>query len=365
MKNNKEAISLSKQNKIENFDPSGVGDTNAGIYGLPFSTEEASIVLIPVPWEVTVSYSAGTAAGPEAIRTASSQLDLFEPSIKDAWKIGLALEPVDQEWNQTSTELREQASAYIQYLEGAGSDLSEEEITNLTNQVNQKSEALLTWLKQKATDYLNNDQLVGVVGGDHSTPLGLMHALADKHEEFGILQVDAHADLRVAYEGFEYSHASIMYNALKLPQVKKLVQVGIRDSAESENALIEHSNGRITTFFDAFLKEELFEGKSWKKICKKIVAQLPDKVYISFDIDGLDPKLCPATGTPVPGGLEFEEAIYLIKAVVRSGRQIIGFDLCEVAPGDSDWNGNVGARLLYKLCNWMAVSNKLAEAHLH
>jgi agmatinase len=192
-----------------------------------------------------------------------------------------------------------------------------------------------------------------------------MHALADQHEEFGILQIDAHADLREAYEGFTYSHASIMYNALKLKQVKRLVQVGIRDIAESEVELVRSSNGRIITFYDTMLKDALYKGASWKKQCKKIIAQLPQKVYISFDIDGLDPKLCPGTGTPVPGGLEFEEALYLIRALVNGGHKIIGFDLCEVAPGNSQWNGNVGARLLYKLCNLMYVSNHSdAKSHL-
>lgn len=364
MKSEKDTVASRKQQKIDNFDPSSVGDITAGLYGLPFTPEEATVVLIPVPWEVTVSYNAGTASGPEAIKTASSQLDLFEPAIKDAWKIGLAMEAIDLNWQEESTSLRIQTAHYIQYLEGADSLISESEVSVLLAQVNQKSEELLHWLKRKAAGYLNNNQLVGVVGGDHSSPLGLLHALADKHEEFGILQIDAHADLREAYEGFTYSHASIMYNALNLPQVKKLVQVGIRDMAESEAVLVQQSNGRITTFYDSFLKEGMYEGKSWKKQCKKIIAQLPQKVYISFDIDGLDPKLCPATGTPVPGGLEFEEAVYLIKALVRSGREIIGFDLCEVAPGDSDWNGNVGARLLYRLCNWTAVSNKLAEGIL-
>jgi agmatinase len=85
---------------------------------------------------------------------------------------------------------------------------------------------------------------------------------------------------------------------------------------------------------------------------KAILDCLPEKVYISFDIDGLDPKLCPHTGTPVPGGLELEEAFYLIKEVARSGRQIIGFDLCEVAPGNDQWDGNVGARVLYRLASW-------------
>lgn len=351
----------SKKEKIEAFDPSGVGNINSGIYGLPFTLAEAEIVLIPVPWEVTVSYNAGTAQGPEAIKTASYQLDLFDPAIPNAWQLGIAMEPVSEELFETSNSLRHKTENYITWLEGGGEQLSAENTQALTHTVNEKGQELLTWLQAKATDYLNEGKLVAVVGGDHSSPLGLMHALAERYEEFGILQIDAHADLREAYEGFEFSHASIMYNALKLKQVKKLVQVGIRDIAESEAELVRMANGRITTFYDEMLQEAMCEGTTWKKQCKKIVAQLPQKVYISFDIDGLDPKLCPGTGTPVPGGLELAQALYLIKALVRSGREIIGFDLCEVAPGENDWNGNVGARLLYKLCNWMAVSqNKLS-----
>ncbi|AKD04864.1 agmatinase family protein [Pontibacter korlensis] len=352
----------SKEQKIQNFDPNGVGDISGGLFGLPFTIEESEVVIVPIPWEVTVSYSAGTAQGPQAIKDASPQLDLYEPGVKDAWKLGIAMEEISDEWAATSEALREKADAYIKWLEAGCPEEVESEYEDLPAEVTAKGDELLQWLKQKSLAYLEQGKLVGVLGGDHSTPLGLMHALAEKHEEYGILQIDAHADLRDAYEGFEYSHASIMFNALKLPQVKKLVQVGIRDLAQSEADLAEQSNGRVTTFYDAVLKENMYAGDSWKKECKKIIAQLPQKVYISFDIDGLDPKLCPGTGTPVPGGLEFEQAIYLIKQLVKSGRQIIGFDLCEVAPGDSEWNGNVGARVLMKLCNWMAVSQKRLEA---
>lgn len=352
----------SKEQKIQNFDPNGVGDIHGGLFGLPFTVEESEVVIIPVPWEVTVSYSAGTAQGPQAVKDASPQLDLYEPSIKDAWKLGVAMEEISEMWAATSEALRDKAEAYINWLEAGSPEVGASEFENLPAEVTAKGEELLAWLKQKALGYLDQGKLVGVLGGDHSTPLGLMHALAEKHEEFGILQVDAHADLRDAYEGFEYSHASIMFNALKLPQVKKLVQVGIRDICQAEAELAEQSNGRVTIFYDATLKENMYAGESWKKECKKIIAQLPQKVYISFDIDGLDPKLCPGTGTPVPGGLEFEQAVYLIKQLVKSGREIIGFDLCEVGPGESEWNGNVGARMLMKLINWMAVSQQRLEA---
>ncbi|MGV3641861.1 MAG: arginase family protein, partial [Adhaeribacter sp.] len=271
-------ISRSRQEKIAAFDPSGVGNVQGEIFGLPFTLDEAAVVLIPVPWEVTVSYSAGTASGPEAIRQASYQLDLFEPCIENAWQLGIAMEPISQTWEDTSRDLRHKTGSYISWLEGGGEDLSAETSQSLLAEVDGKSVELLQWLKAKCLAHLSAGKLVGVVGGDHSSPLGLMHALAEHHEEFGILQIDAHADLRDAYEGFQYSHASIMFNALKLKQVKKLVQVGIRDMGESEADMVHSFNGRIITFYDYWCKEAVYSGVAWKKLCKKIVAQLPQKV---------------------------------------------------------------------------------------
>jgi agmatinase len=214
------------------------------------------------------------------------------------------------------------------------------------------------WVKNESLKLLKKNKIVALLGGDHSTPLGLMQALAEKYPSYGILHIDAHADLRKAYEGFEYSHASIMYNAIKLPQISHLVQVGIRDYCEAEVNLI-NNEPRITTFYDREIKHSQFEGKNWSAICDTIIETLPEKVYLSFDIDGLDPKLCPNTGTPVPGGLELEQSIYLVEKLAKSGRTIIGFDLNEVAPGSDEWDANVGARLLYRLANMCLVSNKI------
>ena len=198
------------------------------------------------------------------------------------------------------------------------------------------------------------------MGGDHSTPLGLIRALAKKHQDFGILHIDAHCDLRDAYEGFTYSHASIMHNALKLSEVSKLTQVGIRDYSIDERATVEQSNGRIQTFFDADLKDREYRGESWHATTEAIVKTLPQNVHVSFDIDGLDPALCPHTGTPVPGGLQYNKATYLLHAVAESGRKIIGFDVNEVAPGtDSEFDANVGMRILWELSLWAAKSNGL------
>ncbi|MGI4737847.1 MAG: agmatinase family protein [Janthinobacterium lividum] len=343
--------------KIANFDPNALGDAAGGLFGLPFTPEEAQVVVVPVPWEVTVSYRAGTAQGPEAVRAASLQVDLYDTDLPEAWKLGLAMEEEDEAIAQTSRELRPMAADYITWLEEGQPQADAATHAQAPTHITAAGDKLLQWLKAKTGALLDAGKAVAVLGGDHSTPLGFLHALAERHPEgFGILQIDAHCDLRPAYEGFKYSHASIMYNALQLPAVKKLVQVGIRDMCQQEADLIEHSVGRVALFGQRFMSEEKFAGKSWKKVCGKIIAQLPQKVYLSFDIDGLDPKLCPGTGTPVPGGLEYDEVTYLIRQIVRAGHTIIGLDLNEIAPGDTEWNGIVGARLLYQLCNWMAVS---------
>jgi agmatinase len=232
----------------------------------------------------------------------------------------------------------------------------DEELSTDLDVINEGCAAMCGTVYETTAQLLDSGKKVGLVGGDHSTPLGFIRALADRHDKFGILQIDAHADLRDAYEGFTYSHASIMYNVLQMiPQVTHLVQAGIRDYCDSELEIIHHSGGRVKTFFDRDIKNRQFEGATWKEICHDIVESLPGKVYISFDIDGLDPKLCPNTGTPVPGGFETEQVYYLLRMLKQSGREIIGFDLNEVAVGD-DGEGIdsiTGARILYKLCNCM------------
>ncbi|MBY0433559.1 MAG: agmatinase family protein, partial [Cyclobacteriaceae bacterium] len=223
----------------------------------------------------------------------------------------------------------------------------------LSEKVNEGCENLNIYVKKITQKYLEEGKIVGLLGGDHGTPLGFLRALSERHDRFGILQIDAHADLRKAYEGFTYSHGSVMFNALKISSVSKLVQVGIRDFCDEEYQMMKRGSGRIKTFFDDELAHQLSQGHAWEVLCKDIVKELPEKVYISFDIDGLDPKLCPHTGTPVPGGLDFRQAVTLIKTVALSGKRIIGFDLNEVAVGDNeDWDANVGARILWNLCNW-------------
>jgi agmatinase len=349
---------MSKAEKISSFDPNSPGDPNANVFGLPFSTDEAEVVIIPVPWDVTVSYSDGTSKGPDAIFEASFQVDLHEPEIKDAWKIGIAMEEISDEIISKNELLRTEAKVYINAITNGVDPQKDFSIGKIGTIVNEGSLWLNAWVKQRCLDWMNKGKLVALLGGDHSTPFGMMQALAEKYPSFGILQIDAHADLRKAFEGFTFSHASIMYNALTIPQVSKLVQVGIRDFCQEEAELIDKSKGRVKTFFDRDLKHAQYTGKTWAQQVDEIISTLPENVYISFDIDGLDPKLCPNTGTPVAGGFEFEQAAYLIHSVAKSGKKIIAMDLNEVSPsGNDEWDANVGARMLFRMCNLMALSN--------
>jgi len=350
---------MTKQEKIKNFDSGGVGQFNAGMYGLPFTPEECDIHLMPVPWEVTVSYGGGTAKGPEAILKASYQVDLYDPLVKDAWHRGITMHEIPEEIRDKSEKLRTLSEDYISALAN-GADQENAELKKIAAEIHSACLWLNAEVKKRALQILDNGKVLGLVGGDHSTPLGVMQALSEKYADFGVLQIDAHADLRDAYEGFEFSHASIMFNALKIKQLGRLVQVGIRDYCEEELQLVQNSSGRVVTFFDRDIKYQMYRGDSWERICNRIVNALPQNIYLSFDIDGLDPKLCPNTGTPVAGGFETEQVLYLLEKVVKSGRQLIAFDLKEVSPGPEgdDWDANVAARLLYRIANLVAHSQK-------
>jgi agmatinase len=290
---------------LSNFDPNNVGNPDNNIFGLPTTEEDARLVILPIPWEVTVSYNAGTARAPEHIFTASLQVDLFDPDYPDYWKQGYYMRTTDKKVLTKSDYLRKEAELYINYI-SHGEIVDENKfMCKSLKEINAGSDFLNDWVYSQTKEIMEAGKLVALLGGDHSTPFGYIKAIGERYTDFGILQIDAHCDLRESYEGFKYSHASIMYNVLKeVASVKKLVQVGIRDFCDEELDYIKNSDGRVVTFFDNNIKERQFEGDSWKVIVDDIVTQLPQQVFISFDIDGLDPKLCPHTGTPVQGGFE-------------------------------------------------------------
>jgi len=333
---------------VQDFDPSAAS-VSGTLWGLPFDVESARLVVIPVPWEVTVSYGAGAAKGPRAILDASGQVDLYDSERPDAWKQGIAMAPIPDDLEAASARLREEAAKAIAAL----SSRKGKQSSAAVRRVNDGCEVMVSRVRREAKALLDRGKLVAVLGGDHSVALGLMQALGERGP-YGILHIDAHSDLRDAYEGFVHSHASIMHNALRIDVVSRLVQVGIRDYSEEEVEAIQKSVGRVKLFDYRSLARRRFAGETWAALVEEMVTYLPKEVYVSFDIDGLDPALCPGTGTPVPGGLKLEEALYLIERIPATGRRIVGLDLCEVSPGESEgegeWDANVGARVLYRLC---------------
>lgn len=344
---------------FENFDPNGPAQADANIFGLPSTAENADIIIVPVPWEVTTSYRPGTAQGPQAVFDASMQVDLYDPDFTHSWKKGIYMPAIDQHLLEKNQQLRERAEMIISHLEDGGDPMQDEHLMQTMHEINQASEDLNKWVFDQTSAWLDQGKKVGLLGGDHSTPYGFVKALSTKYDNFAVLQIDAHADLRQAYEGFTHSHASIMYNIVTdFPHVN-LVQFGIRDYCDEEVDFIAAHPTRIKTFFDRDIKREGYQGKAWERICDELIAALPQLVYISFDIDGLDPKLCPNTGTPVPGGFELEQVFYLFYKLKKSGRQVIGFDVNEVSTGTEDAetiDPIVGARLLYKLCGLVAAT---------
>ena len=343
---------------LSTFDPNAPSNPKNNIFGLPFTEDDARLVILPVPWEVTVSYGAGTSRACEHVFRASMQVDLYDGESDNAWRQGLYMRQPDKKVLMKSDYLRKEAELYINFTSKGELIERNSFMCKSLKEINEGSNNLNKWVYEQTRDLLNQGKLVGLLGGDHSTPLGYYKAIAEKHGDFGILQIDAHCDLRQCYEDFVYSHASVMYNTLKeIPQLKRLVQAGVRDYSQQEWDYILNSDYRVITYFDKDIKERLYEGQTWKQIAEEIVNHLPEKVYISWDIDGLDPKLCPNTGTPVHGGFEAEQVLYLIRKIIQSGRKFIGFDLVEIGTGENDWDANVGARILWKLSNLLVANN--------
>lgn len=341
------------------FDPNAAASGESGIFGLPFTEADAKVVYLPVPWEVTTSYGGGTSAGPEAILEASKQVDLYDMDVVKPYEPGLFMREARPEilkWN-------EQGRTLAQKIIEVGGDIGDDrELKAALESVNSLGSRLNELVYEDVAGLIRSGKLVGLVGGDHSTPFGAIRAHVEAYPDVGILHFDAHSDTRIAYEGFEDSHASIMYNVLtRLPQVRKLVQVGIRDVCEQEVEFCAREDNRVRVFWDRDIAQSRLRGESFSGLAWQIVEELPKNVYVSFDVDGLDPRFCPHTGTPVPGGLDFSEVIFIMRTLVESGRKIVGFDLNEVAPGPegadlTEWDANCGARLLYKMTGFALAS---------
>lgn len=323
------------------FDPNEAAAAD-GIFGLPPCADEARVRLLPVPFEATCSYRRGTAAAPESIRRASRQVDLWDPHLGPVFEVGIHMDAIDarlRTWNAAACDL---AAPIVAHGRPDTADLARK--AERVNDISARRTALVEeWTREQ----IAGGRIPGIVGGDHSCALGAIRA-AQELEPMSVLQFDAHLDLRTDFEGFAESHASIMRNVLaQCPRLSRLVQIGIRDFCDEERDLAV-AEERVRTHYWHEWCRAWFRGDSFDATCGRALSDLTERVWVSFDIDGLDPSLCPGTGTPVPGGFDFDQASHVLHRLHASGRRVCGFDLCEV--GNTEWDGNVGARILYKLC---------------
>jgi len=296
----------------DSFNPNGVG-VKGSLFGLPFSSDEADIVIIPVPWDVTVSYGEGTALAPQHVLEASSQIDYEIPGKSKLYETKVALSEIPEMWLSKDEDLRPLAADYIDWLEQGQNPEEAEEMSKRLIKINAECAQLMDYVEQVTLDWKAHGKKTILLGGDHSAP----------------------------------PHASIMHNVLQEHAEVKLVQVGIRDYCEEERLKIEGEPNRIITFFDNTLKKERFEGISWQAQCDRIIAALPQYVYISIDIDVIDPAFAPATGNPEPGGLTSREFIYLISRINKM-INLKAIDLVEINPDKDkgELTVKLGAKIL-------------------
>ena len=270
----------------------------------PSTPDKARFHIIPVPYEQSVSYGHGTAHGPQAILEASQQLEAFD-GLSVPGELGLH--------TQSPVDCQGSAEAVLERIEAATA---------------------------KALDH---KALPVLLGGEHTVSLGALRALKARHGRFGVVQFDAHADLRASYEGSPYSHASVMHRAVRdldLPLVQMAVRDFCREEADVRREFNVVSHDAATLARDGLPTQPL-------------PLDFPELIYVTFDVDGLDAAVMPATGTPVPGGLGWYDALTLVERSV-TGRKVIGFDVVELAPIEAlHFADYTAARLVYHMMGIM------------
>ena len=326
------------------------------LFGLPCSWEAAHWVLVPVPWAVTASYRSGAERAPAAVLEASAQVDTALFDIIAPWEAGVHMLPVPEQVLQRHATLRPKVEAYLCKL-ALGSSSADHKA--LCEAVNVQTEGLCTWVREQVEAILAARKCPALLGGEHSVTQGAVQALLRHYPSLGVLQIDAHMDLRPAYTGFRHSHASVMYNLLENDGLERLIQVGIREFSAHERTYAEQKGSKICTFYADALHDARSEGHSWKDLMDEIIATLPDQLYISLDMDALEPVYCPRVGTPAAGGLSFADLVYFVRRLA-SRKQIIGFDLVETVPDEASVGQTVAAQLLYRLFAYATHSERAA-----
>lgn len=283
-----------------------------------FSYNSSSVVIQSAPYEYTSSYLAGSDKGPEAIIEASHFVEFYDEELGQETykKIGIStLEPLNFE--------------------------------------NSVDEAAVKLIENATSENLNNNKFVVSLGAEHTVTLGFFKAHLAKHPGIGILQIDAHSDLRQSYNDNPYSHASVLARIHDLGV--NLYQVGIRAQCKEEAELIK-SSPLINTWY----AHQIAANANWQD---EVVAALPEKIYLTIDADGFDPSVMPAVGTAEPGGLGWFETLQFLKKVCTQ-KEVVGFDIVECAPKEGEILTQFNlAKLLYKILGYCTLNSKFATKY--
>ncbi len=265
--------------------------------------------IIPVPYEHTTSYGKGTANGPRAILEASQEVELFDDELwTEIFKIGIHTQaPV------------------------------------IVDKVVRETEKPFQQVYDAVKPLIETDKFPIILGGEHSLTLGAVRAACDRYKDLSILQIDAHCDLRPEYHGNPYSHASVSYQIYHILPKPLITQVGIRNLSIEEAKWMENEHANVNIFWAR-------AQDKWN--INEIVNSLSNNVYLTIDVDGLDPSIIPSTGTPEPGGIGWYDLLSLIKLLcVR--KKVVAADIVELAPHPGFHAPDfIIAKLVYKLIGY-------------
>jgi agmatinase len=268
--------------------------------------ETAKYVLLPVPYDGTSTYIKGAEKGPQAIIDASDSIELYDIQTGvEAYKLGIYTDKPP--YSPVSPEL------------------------------------MVAEVKERVGHFLSQNKKIGLLGGEHSISIGAIEAFAEKYPNLSVLQIDAHADLRDTYNESAYNHACVMRRA---QEVATVVQVGIR------NVCIEEKEHIIAE--NIFYAHDICGKTEWMP---KAIDRLTEHVYLTIDLDGFDPSIVPATGTPLPGGLLWYETLAFLELLFKS-KKVVGFDVVELCPQNENKISDVlAAVLVYKIISFMEKYN--------
>lgn len=274
--------------------------------GIPAEFDEASsakVVLIPVPYDGTSTWGKGSDLGPEAFIEASENMELYDiETDSEVYREGVHLAPAITE--------------------------------------DSSPEAMCAAVQKEVGHWIDQGKLVSLFGGEHSISIGSIAAFQERFEDLTVLQIDAHADLRPSYGGTACNHACAMHAASKRGN---LLQVGIRSMDISEK---EHMDMSKVWFSHEIDREE---NHLW---VTEVLDNCTEKVYLTIDLDAFDPSVLPSTGTPEPGGLSWQQMLFLVRALVKR-KQLVGFDIVELCPNEAERSSDfVAAKLYYKILSY-------------